>query len=198
MWGRSLGGASLAAVLLVTGCSSGEPDAAPTTIGGEAPSSQPSVTEPVGAGPSSEPSVAAAPVMPELATQQTPEGAVAFAEWWFDTLNYAFSTGDTQPLREVSPEGCGTCDNVIADVDSIYGRSSLLEGGEIIVITAFAPDGQPDPARIEVLLRIDQAEATEITSSGARVAFSDAGTTSFTFRALWDGGWVAAGVVPNA
>ncbi len=98
--------ASVLLTMTLAACTGSEPDPDVTAPTFEPASPEPSASE---AAPSpsasSEPSEAptvAAPPLPELATQQTPEGAVAFTEWWFETLNYATATGDTEALRDGS------------------------------------------------------------------------------------------------
>jgi hypothetical protein len=191
----------VAVTLGLTGCTDGEPGDEVTAPSFEPASPEPS--EPEAAPRTVEPSVEptqAAPPLPDAATEQTPEGAVAFTEWWFETLNYAYATGDTDPLAEASIEGCETCETAVENIASVYEQGGLIEGGEVLLTSALAPPGQSDPSRIEVSVLLDQAEANEVTAVGDVVPFfGSEDAVAVTMLAFWDGdSWGAAGVVPVA
>ena len=93
-------------VAACTDASSGEVTAPSFVPASPEPSSS-ATADPTTAEPSPEPTIAAPP-LPDAAMEQTPEGAVAFTEWWFETLNYATRTGDTESLRAASDPGCTT------------------------------------------------------------------------------------------
>ena len=186
--------AVLVALLLLAGC--GEEDPEPSSSVTAVDATDAATAEP-SAEPSPEPSLSPPP-MPPAAAEQTPAGAEAFTRWWFDLLNYAFATGDLDEFRAVSPEGCGTCDGFVQTITDIYARDSTLSGGQITLSQIYIPPGQQDPARIELLAVFDQAATIETTSSGTTRELNAALTeNSATMQALWDGKWVAAGVVPN-
>src|SRR3712207_1956393 len=49
------------------------------------------------------------PVLPEVAKTETKEGAEAFTKHWFSILSYAYETGDTAVLSELSKPECTFC-----------------------------------------------------------------------------------------
>jgi hypothetical protein len=49
------------------------------------------------------------PKLPKAATKKTKKGLIAFAEYWYATVEFAYKTGDVAPIRDVSGEGCFAC-----------------------------------------------------------------------------------------
>ncbi len=86
----------------------------PTPVPGS-PTASPSPT-PAPAAPAS------APVMPELAKQNTSEGAAAFVTYWFEAVNWAWASNDATGLRQLSAKECAYCSRVL---DGLERRSSL-------------------------------------------------------------------------
>lgn len=60
----------------------------------------------------------------------TPEGAVAFANAWVESLNHAMKSGDTTQLKDISSDGCAGCDSYVKKIGSIYEAGGRLSGGE--------------------------------------------------------------------
>ena len=84
-------GACACAVALVAGCTSNaEPSPLPEPSTSASPSASPSATP---------------PTMPPEAEGTSPKAAKAFARHYFDVINYAARSGDTEGLRELGDEG---------------------------------------------------------------------------------------------
>ncbi|TSD65489.1 DUF6318 family protein [Aeromicrobium piscarium] len=83
-----------------------------------------------------------APAMPELAGDDSPAGAEAFARHYIEVLNYAALTGDTADLEELSADDCTGCAKYVD-----FYRNTYENGGRIIdstwrvdsITTDFAP-----------------------------------------------------------
>ncbi len=125
-----------AGTVLLGGCT-GEPDDTPTAatfLPATSESAPAPDTGEASATPSAEPSTAAlaAPELPAAATEQTPEGAAAFATWWFDTLNYATATGDTAALTAATQAAtCAACIDFVEDIDDVYSGEGRYVGSSI-------------------------------------------------------------------
>jgi hypothetical protein len=63
-------------------------------------------------------STATPPPMPEQATEDSPEGAAAFVDYWVDVLNYAAISADVEPLRAISDAQCHSCQSLIDSLAS--------------------------------------------------------------------------------
>lgn len=196
MTGRVAAAAAVVALLLLSACTD-EPDDTPTAPTFAAPSTtalEPSPSE------SAEPSTAesttpalAAPALPAAATEETPEGAAAFAEWWFETLNYARATGDTTKLRAAYVETCGTCENFASQIDETYSKGGLIEGGTIDVTvdtpTALEQDG------VALAMQVSANAGRVLNRDGAVTTQLEAEQLASVMAVLFiDSSWVAGGI----
>lgn len=76
----------------------------------------------------------------DLTGEDTEENAVRAAEHFVALMNYAHSTGDVDPLREVSADSCEPCHSFIADVEDLYDDGGYAVGNVVSL-------GEPAPAR---------------------------------------------------
>ncbi|MBG0741505.1 hypothetical protein IV500_19255 [Paeniglutamicibacter antarcticus] len=86
------------------------------------------------------------PVKPPLADEFSKAGIEAFARYWYDTLSYAFETGEMSPLESISDPGCIPCARTKAGVAPWHQEGRWTVGGQMIVVGAqssfeVAPDG---------------------------------------------------------
>ena len=104
--------------LLVAGCGSNpEPKPLPKSEPKTSPSASPS--------PSATP-----PVLPAAAKVKTKAGAIAFSDAFMEALNYAGTTGDTGPLRELFIPQCTRCAAIARGIDETYAAGGSIRGGE--------------------------------------------------------------------
>jgi hypothetical protein len=188
-----------AAVLLVAvalgACTGDEPDTevtAPTFVEESPSPSASSAAPPESPEPSAEPTVAAPP-LPELATQQTPEGAVAFTEWWFETLNYATATGDTAGLRAVSEDTCGTCSAFAERIESAYLGGGRIQGGAVSVRVDPPPSVEQGGAALAVFSSTAGGEVED--ASGQVTLALTAEDVALVVAVLWrETRWTVGGI----
>ena len=118
------------------------------------------------------------PVLPEVAKTRTKEGLEAFTRYWYETLSYAYETGDQVPLSSVTANGCATCEAARNVISNWYSDGRWLEGGKIstpAVETSFmqAPDGT-----YQVVVQVQQSDLRAYkedgTSSDSVVPATDA------------------------
>lgn len=82
------------------------------------------------------------PVLPEKAKEFSKEGLIAFAEYWYSTLGYAFETGDPAPMMAISDPGCKTCAVMEKGVISGHKDGKWIMGGKMVIDvpdTSFVP-----------------------------------------------------------
>lgn len=139
--------ALVAGSLVVGGCTPDEPEPTPTTPV-ETSTSAPETSEPT----------VAVPELPGEARQATADGAVAWVGYWFELLNYAKTSGNTQPLRDLSGSTCKVCDGTAADIDAVYESDGLIVGGEVVPSDMRSP--APD-ARNLVVVNVTFSEEPE-------------------------------------
>ncbi|MGP9502328.1 DUF6318 family protein [Specibacter sp. AOP5-B1-6] len=86
------------------------------------------------------------PVLPEAAKEFSKEGLIAFAEYWYETLGYAFETGDPEPMMAISQPGCRTCEAIQNMVLAGHADGKWIMGGKMVIGTpdtsfVSSPDG---------------------------------------------------------
>jgi hypothetical protein len=85
------------------------------------------------------------PVMPEAAKAETKEGLEAFAKYWYALMNYAYETGNLEPVTQVSGPSCASCNRVRDTVVAWNSNGQWIEGGALLVTnatTTFKKDGE--------------------------------------------------------
>ena len=175
--------ALVAGGLVIGGCTPDEPEPRPTTPV-ETSTSAPETSEPT----------VAAPEMPAQANEPSAAGAEAWVQHWFDLLNYAKRTGDTEPLAAVSGQDCQVCRSTIESIDSDYAAGGQVQGGEAAVVSLLSP---PPDARnlVAVGTTFTEAESTVTTSAGATETRSATPETTVDFVLVYeDDAWVLRGI----
>jgi hypothetical protein len=145
---------ALGAAVALTGCSS---DADPRPL---PPLPPPSATQ-----------AAALPVPPE-ATPETPQGAAAFARYYFHLLNESFKRGDASGVRQVSDPGCDACLNLIAAIEEEDEPGQRVEGGDYRVLFAESPPIENGDVIVD--LRYALTEARVVGSDGGVISTTPA------------------------
>ncbi len=74
------------------------------------------------------------PVKPPLANEFSKAGIEAFARYWYETLSYAYETGESKPMDAVTDSGCTTCANAREVADGWHGGGRWLVGGKMAVL----------------------------------------------------------------
>jgi hypothetical protein len=150
---------------------------APSTTAGEARSSQ------------SSQSSSAVPTLSEDGGQRSPEGAAAFATYWFQLLDYATRTGDVSKLEELSSPACADCRRVATTIKRGYAGGGKLQGGSYTVRTANSGgiSGNEDPP-IDVVF--DRSPRSAIGPNGeARGSLQGASFVVCRVLLQWKNGW---------
>lgn len=140
--GTVVGGVALAALLL-TGCGPDDDDGAAASSSSTASSAAASSSEP---GPDATPAdyVPASldgpaqnvpkPVMPDLAKEESRDGAQAFLDYWSDAKWYAYETGDASLVRDVTSRHCEACEAEFEDIETIYDKGLWTVGGRDSIV----------------------------------------------------------------
>lgn len=138
-----------AALLALSGCGNQDPPSPvdPTT---------PATSAPTKAAP-------VEPTMPPAAFKNTKDGAVAFARYYWDVVNYAQKTLDTGLLTSLAADTCKGCKGGTDWIDGILRQGGSIKGG----LNRVRKVGVPSPARpghpdwdLSVVLQTSQQVAT--------------------------------------
>jgi hypothetical protein len=128
--------AGLAALMALAGCgTSGATPTAQTPVGSRAATST-AATAPAKATTAPVDSVLAR--IPAAARPETREGAKAYVEFYFQTVNAAFVAADAKPLSGLATASCEMCAAFAAGVKDLQ-NSGQHYGGNLAVITSVSP-----------------------------------------------------------
>ena len=120
---RALGGAALLLVL-VAGCDGEEDPPNPSPPSSSTPSSATSSeTVVVTSGP-------VEPVPPPETVEDSKAGAEAFVRYYWDVVNFATKSGETEALSRLDQPSCDTCRAGIAGVKRVYDAGGEIVGGK--------------------------------------------------------------------
>ncbi|MDO6145302.1 DUF6318 family protein [Paenarthrobacter aurescens] len=95
-----------------------------------------------------------APVMPELAKENSKAGLEAFIGYWFQLLSYAYETGETAKSKELSSESCILCMDLVSGVATNYTEGRWLVGGQYqtpVIEVLWEPSAKAQTAKVQVL-----------------------------------------------
>jgi hypothetical protein len=136
----------------LVGCSGDErePSTLPPLPSAKAPSAPPSA-------PTSTPgalSPASAEPLPSEAQAPTPAGAAAFARYFFEQVNAAYTLGRPELIANLSDDGCGSCASVAKDVARLVGVGHSVDGQRYKLSVAEAAPADAE-GRVVVDFRFD-------------------------------------------
>ena len=143
------------------------------------------------------------PELPEEAKENTERGAELAAEHYLATLEYAWNTGDTQALSELSDTAVPFNDGYVEAIDGIYSNGWVY-GNKVSVtgIVSVEPVSMDtwnvQPNTIGVLFRVTTTNGVACT--GERIIVSDQEyTVNMTLFMTWkNNGWLLTeGNVPH-
>ncbi|UER54227.1 hypothetical protein HJG43_06365 [Kineosporiaceae bacterium SCSIO 59966] len=143
-------------VLAAGGCSAGATEEPSPTTSRSVVTEQPTAT-------ASE-TVPAPPEMPAEAKEMTEAGADAFARHWFDVVEYAYATGNAEPLRALADPECEICNASIAEIESKTREGLHFEGVAIEVLTS-AP-APKDSRGVIVTMSVQEVSSQVVTADG--------------------------------
>lgn len=100
---------------------------------------------------------------------ETPAEASAFVRHFFSkVVNSGYAAVDASQVRSLSAPECGSCANIVSDIERLKAASTRVPGQRFKV--AFAEAAQPEPdGSVIVDFRFSSDPYVEISSSGAVV-----------------------------
>lgn len=106
------------------------------------------------------------PVMPEEMKEETPEGAMAAVQYWWDTVTYLQRTGDLKPLREASSDECDFCHDYALDVVDHYEGGGWHTGVDVDVTSALTGVHDSNKGILQITTLLDTSEAKVFNKNG--------------------------------
>ena len=131
-------------------------------------------------------------VVPSAAAANTPQGAAAFARFYFDAVNKSFQNRSGSTLREISASSCKTCMGLASAADRLAAADQRLRGGVYTVLSAEAPPLEGSRARVDVVYR--RTAATTVDRLGTPVGTGPEELPTTVVLTLTGGpkGWMVA------
>ncbi|SEE46322.1 hypothetical protein SAMN04489740_1475 [Arthrobacter alpinus] len=96
------------------------------------------------------------PVLPAKAQEFSKEGLIAFTEYWYSTLGYAFETGDPEPMMTITDPGCRTCNAMKEAVVPWHEEGRWIVGGQMHVLSSDTPFTPAADGNYQVTLMVRQ------------------------------------------
>ena len=200
----------VAALLILTGCSTTPTPPETTSTGTNTPTSPgTAASAPATATPSSvavyQPATAngpaqnvPVPVLPEKAKEFSKEGLLAFAEHWYATLGYLYETGDPGAMMAITDADCKTCSFINEPIGSWYEGGGWIVGGTMVVHSTETSFTATPTGTYQVILVVQQAQVSSYSSdaqlnSARDPSVSQADIFVATFS---DGRWIAQTAEP--
>ena len=135
------------------------------------------------------------PELPQAATQNTERGAEAAAEHYLALLVYAWNTGDTTPLADMSDPNSEFANTYITNIGELYshgwadGTASKIT--RVLRVEPMEPNGTDVPENtVFVKFRISSIDGKECNGTRLKVQESEYEST-LSFLMTWqDGKWI--------
>ncbi|SHI95020.1 hypothetical protein SAMN05216246_107136 [Actinomyces denticolens] len=114
------------------------------------------------------------PVKPDIASQNTEDGAINAAFYFLQLYRYAFITGDTADLAAMSEEGCVFCQSTIDDATKLHeGGGWANPWDQEAPSVVYIPAGE-GKEYCGVRMTIKSGESTSVNGKGVTVNNAEA------------------------
>lgn len=199
--GRSGWGASvLLAVALVgglSGCDGGGGSSSSSTSSGSASVSSSTTSSPSTSSTSVSSTSATAyvpvkPTFPAAARAHTDAGAVAFVQYYWAAVNYAWTKPDIKILRDLSLNSCESCAFFQDRTDKLSAASEHF--ADPVLNLTLAKHVVTDSKSTLVITEVKQLTARLVKSTGEVRTTQPADNLRRTVEVVWRGNWLVMGI----
>ena len=152
------------------------------------PSLPPSPSSPAASGSASR----APATIPAEAAANTPQGASAFARFYFEELLRAYMTTDTRGLRAFAADSCGTCAGLANGIDSMRSAKRHVTGPPFDVLSVDAPGFGYGPVTVDVQYKVTAFDVLEYDGRVARHAVTEGPDTFIVTLERSGSSWLMA------
>ena len=97
------------------------------------------------------------PVLPKPAERETKEGLIAFAKYWYSTLNFAYETGNFGPLDKITAPTCALCQKVRPGIVEWNSSGRWISGGLVKANGAFSEFVKSSTGDYQVTTQLEQS-----------------------------------------
>ena len=183
------GAVAALSVGILGACTGEAADPTTSTPTSSASSSSASPTSPAtSASPS--PTSAYVPVKPKFpaaAKKQTDAGAVAFVEYYWEAVDFAWSKPDSEILDGLSTTACESCSQLIESAkQSVKAKQTAT--GPILDVSGISIVSKPI-GLIHLICDVRQYDVSYVNPTGEVVYEQEAKTLSRALEVVWRDGW---------
>jgi Family of unknown function (DUF6318) len=150
-WAATRMGLGVAALALIAGCSTPDPTPPPSSTTSPVGTSSSTTSAASSTSTATGSATTGASDLPEPARANTPEGAVAFTEFFFANVNQAYKTLDDKHLSALSEASCQGC-SIIKETISGWKNKNYHFDGEFATPTSTTIAAFPEDSTAKVLL----------------------------------------------
>ena len=132
--------------------------------------------------------------LPRLAKARSPQGADAFVHFFFEQLNFAFSSSSPETIRALSNSECETCATYEESLTDARSKGRRIEGDSFAVDTVAAAPLQSLGTLVEVTGHVP---ARRVVNADGKVMQSlpTNGSFHFTVAVKWvSGHWLVSAI----
>lgn len=138
--------------------------------------------------------------MPLEATQHTPEGARAFAEFFIKTIDWGYATTSSTYMRHYFQKSCIECANVVEGIDRVRNAHEHFVGDRFTIIRSAATKAHSAGLSESLVWPKFNVSSGEIVTSQGKFVDGDAAHPGYqeevTLR--WsDNAWTVTRMVPH-
>jgi hypothetical protein len=182
--------ASLLALLLAAGCTSGSPTPAgstsvATTTSSSAATTSAAPTTTAKPSPSLDPVIAK---IPAAARPESIEGAAAFAKFYFEQLNRSFRAGSPRLLDGLYANSCAICVDLRKSAEELSAKGLHHEGDTLTV--TFSSTTVFNRESRQVLVKLDQHAVAVVDAAGKQKEKTNAGSGAFVAVVEFNKHWI--------
>ncbi len=141
------------------------------------------------------PTDAPVPVLPETPasiTENTPEAAEDFARYFVAVTEYAWNSGDTTRLKEISSDGCEMCSSFSSTIEDRVDKGGWVLGlkYKVLQIDSMGPHPE-DSSRLIFVIHINSSAESAYT--GSRIVLISPKDELLEMHTCFSDSWIACG-----
>jgi hypothetical protein len=183
-WAATRMGLGVAALALIAGCSTPDPTPPPSSTTSPVGSSSSTTSAASSTSTATGSATTAASDMPEAARANTPDGAVAFTDYFFRQTNLAYSSLDRTKVDGLFVAECQTCQNMVTTLDKWKAQNYRYQGqySNISYITPSAFDGNGAAKVVAVNRAVGESKLLDSNSGTVQTFPAQSGNLSVALQ----------------
>jgi hypothetical protein len=183
-WAATRLGVGVAALALIAGCSTPDPTPPPSSTTSPVGTSSSTTSTASASSTASGSATTGASDIPEAARVNTPDGAVAFTDYFFTQTNLAYSSLDRTKLDGLFVAACQTCQNMVTTLDKWKAQNYRYQGqySNISYVIPSAFDGNGTAKVVAVNRAVGESKLLDSNSGTVQIFPPQSGNLSVALQ----------------